>query len=75
MVLFQLETVLSGHFILKNINGRVIELDPSAALGANQVIVMDASPDMFVIGSAGFFPGQDLGLVGQYSFRTEGGRE
>jgi hypothetical protein len=53
MVLLQFEIVLPGHFVLEDVDGRVAELNPAAALRTHQVIMVETPPDMFVVCPAG----------------------
>ena len=45
--------VLSGHRLLQHIDGRVAELNPPAALHADEMIMVRAAPDMLVPGAPG----------------------
>ncbi|MDD5222631.1 MAG: hypothetical protein PHE84_01460 [bacterium] len=72
MMLFQFKTVLPSHLVLEDVDGRVAELDPAAALGANQMIMMDTSKDVFIVCPAGLLAGPDLGSLNYPGFKKKG---
>jgi hypothetical protein len=72
MVLLQFKTVLPGHLVLEDVDGRVAELNPATALRTHQVIMVEAPKNMFVVCPAGLLAGPDLGSLNYPGFKKKG---